>query len=280
MEDKKSLDLNNLLSLREAGSVSGFHENYLASLIRNKKLQAVKVGFAWFIQKEELQKFLDLKVKYQRNIPPVSNSTIHSSNLPVVINLPPPTPQIKKIENKIDDWDKKVFENIPELSVKDRSASGGQKNYLTFKLALKTLRAFLVISTLAFFFFISSSSTPSLEKNPSTLLRASENLSLVLNSFSKEDFKNAVLQIPETIDLEIENARQKITQLGRQAKIFSQKIFSGIIQFPKQTKNFVQNIFSRKTIVVEYKKEGQGASDKGLEKEKTENDFLTLAPIR
>ena len=69
MEEEKSLDLNNLLSLRESGSISGFHKNYLASLIRNKELRAVKVGFAWFIPKNEFQKFLDSKIKYQRNTP-------------------------------------------------------------------------------------------------------------------------------------------------------------------------------------------------------------------
>lgn len=128
MESEKSLDLNNLpshqsgveglLSLREAGSISGFHKNYLASLIRNKELRAVKVGFAWFIPKEEFQKFLDGKVKYKRT-PPYQGGKTKTFPLLTKEGVGEVERSEKEIVNaEVDSWDKNIFAKADELQKK------------------------------------------------------------------------------------------------------------------------------------------------------------------
>jgi len=52
----------NLISLREATKHCPYSQGYLAFLIRQGKLKAMKIGKSWVIKKEWLKEYLD-KIK-------------------------------------------------------------------------------------------------------------------------------------------------------------------------------------------------------------------------
>jgi hypothetical protein len=56
--DTKNLD--DVITLREAGQMSGYHPDYLSFLIRNGKLQGQKLGKTWVTSQSEVRRFLEL----------------------------------------------------------------------------------------------------------------------------------------------------------------------------------------------------------------------------
>lgn len=50
-----------LISLREASKISGYHSDYLSFLIRNSKLKGQRIGRMWLINKNEFERFLKNK---------------------------------------------------------------------------------------------------------------------------------------------------------------------------------------------------------------------------
>jgi len=52
-----------ILSLKEASTISGYHADYLSLLIRRKKLEGIKVGKSWAIDRRDLEKLLRSKKK-------------------------------------------------------------------------------------------------------------------------------------------------------------------------------------------------------------------------
>lgn len=50
-------ELENWLTIREASDESGYAEEYLRKLIRDKELSAVKKGNAWLISLEALREY-------------------------------------------------------------------------------------------------------------------------------------------------------------------------------------------------------------------------------
>jgi len=52
---------NELISLREASKISGYHSDYLSFLIRSNKLKGNKVGHMWVVYKNDLENFLKKK---------------------------------------------------------------------------------------------------------------------------------------------------------------------------------------------------------------------------
>jgi len=47
-----------ILSLKEASVISGYHSDYLSYLIRNGKLKGKKMGRSWFITRADLDEYL------------------------------------------------------------------------------------------------------------------------------------------------------------------------------------------------------------------------------
>jgi len=56
---------NELISLKEASAISGYHPDYLSFLIRSGKLKGTKISRTWFVDKNELETFLKVKVNPQ-----------------------------------------------------------------------------------------------------------------------------------------------------------------------------------------------------------------------
>ncbi|EKD43042.1 MAG: hypothetical protein ACD_72C00487G0001 [uncultured bacterium] len=53
--------MGGLISLREAATISGYHQDYLSFLIRKNKLNGKKIGRSWCVREEELRDFLAKK---------------------------------------------------------------------------------------------------------------------------------------------------------------------------------------------------------------------------
>ena len=49
------------ISLKEVAKLTGYHPDYISYLIRNKKIDAEKIGRNWFTTKEEVQSYLSTK---------------------------------------------------------------------------------------------------------------------------------------------------------------------------------------------------------------------------
>ena len=49
------------ISLREASAITGYHPDYLSSLIRNKQLEGKKIGRNWYTTKEALKDYKFVK---------------------------------------------------------------------------------------------------------------------------------------------------------------------------------------------------------------------------
>ena len=45
------------ITLKEAGSISGYHPDYIGALIRSNKVKGKKVGKNWFVSKKEVQEY-------------------------------------------------------------------------------------------------------------------------------------------------------------------------------------------------------------------------------
>lgn len=50
-----------LISLKQAVEISGYTQDYLGSLIREKKLKGKKIGRDWFTTEEALKKYISTK---------------------------------------------------------------------------------------------------------------------------------------------------------------------------------------------------------------------------
>src|SRR3954470_24807300 len=53
--------LKNLISLREASKISGYHADYISSLIRLRKIRGKRIGRNWFTTKQEIERYLTAK---------------------------------------------------------------------------------------------------------------------------------------------------------------------------------------------------------------------------
>lgn len=53
--------MENFLTLRQASKITGYHPDYLSYLVRNKKLPAKRIGRAWCVTEEALNKFIKEK---------------------------------------------------------------------------------------------------------------------------------------------------------------------------------------------------------------------------
>ncbi len=56
-----STELTDLISMTEAGKISGYHPDYLSALARQGKLDAKKIGRNWLVSKRALNIFLGQK---------------------------------------------------------------------------------------------------------------------------------------------------------------------------------------------------------------------------
>jgi hypothetical protein len=52
---------DDFITLKEAGSISGYHPDYIGALIRSKKVKGKKVGKNWFVSKKEVQEHFSTK---------------------------------------------------------------------------------------------------------------------------------------------------------------------------------------------------------------------------
>lgn len=50
--------LNKVISLKEASKISGYHQDYLSSLIRKKEIKGKKIGGSWFTTEEEIKNYI------------------------------------------------------------------------------------------------------------------------------------------------------------------------------------------------------------------------------
>jgi len=53
--------MDGLISLHEAAKISGYHQDYLSYLIRNKKLPGVRIGRSWGLKRQDLINFISAK---------------------------------------------------------------------------------------------------------------------------------------------------------------------------------------------------------------------------
>ena len=61
MDHVRNLKMENLkkvISLHQASKISGYHQDYLSSLIRNKEIQGEKMGGNWFTTENEIKNYI------------------------------------------------------------------------------------------------------------------------------------------------------------------------------------------------------------------------------
>jgi hypothetical protein len=58
--------LKKVISLKQASSISGYHQDYLSFLIRRGEIKGQKIGRFWFTTEQEINKYL-LKQKVRQN---------------------------------------------------------------------------------------------------------------------------------------------------------------------------------------------------------------------
>jgi len=58
--------MKNLISLNQASKISGYHQDYLSSLIRKNEIKGTKIGTNWFTNEEELKNYI-FKKKIRHN---------------------------------------------------------------------------------------------------------------------------------------------------------------------------------------------------------------------
>ena len=51
-------NLRKVISLHQASKISGYHQDYLSSLIRKKDIQGQKMGGNWFTTEEEVRNYI------------------------------------------------------------------------------------------------------------------------------------------------------------------------------------------------------------------------------
>ena len=49
------------ITLREAGSISGYHPDYIGALIRSNKVKGKKIGKNWYVSRKEVREYLATK---------------------------------------------------------------------------------------------------------------------------------------------------------------------------------------------------------------------------
>ncbi len=62
-------NLKKVISLHQASLISGYHQDYLSSLIRKKEIKGEKVGRNWFTTEEEIRKYiLKQEIRHKKSI--------------------------------------------------------------------------------------------------------------------------------------------------------------------------------------------------------------------
>ena len=51
-------NLRKVISLNQASKISGYHQDYLSSLIRKKEIEGEKLGGNWFTTEEEIKNYI------------------------------------------------------------------------------------------------------------------------------------------------------------------------------------------------------------------------------
>ena len=51
-------NLNKVISLHQASKISGYHQDYLSSLIRKNEIEGQKMGGNWFTTEEEIRNYI------------------------------------------------------------------------------------------------------------------------------------------------------------------------------------------------------------------------------
>ncbi len=51
-------NLKKVISLHQASKISGYHQDYLSSLIRKKEIKGEKMGGNWFITEDEIKNYI------------------------------------------------------------------------------------------------------------------------------------------------------------------------------------------------------------------------------
>jgi hypothetical protein len=62
-------NLRKVISLHQASLISGYHQDYLSSLIRKKEIKGEKVGRNWFTTEEEVRRYiLKKEIRHKKSI--------------------------------------------------------------------------------------------------------------------------------------------------------------------------------------------------------------------
>ncbi|MBP6884111.1 MAG: hypothetical protein KBC06_02670 [Candidatus Pacebacteria bacterium] len=62
-------NLRKVISLHQASIISGYHQDYLSSLIRKKEIKGEKVGRNWFTTEEEIKKYiLKQEIRHKKSV--------------------------------------------------------------------------------------------------------------------------------------------------------------------------------------------------------------------
>ena len=60
-------NLNKAISLNQAAKITGYHSDYLSSLIRKGEIKGEKIGGSWFTTHEEIKNYIfKQKVRHQK----------------------------------------------------------------------------------------------------------------------------------------------------------------------------------------------------------------------
>ena len=51
-------NLNKIISLNQASKISGYHQDYLSSLLRKNEIKGTKMGNNWFTTEEEIRNYI------------------------------------------------------------------------------------------------------------------------------------------------------------------------------------------------------------------------------
>lgn len=61
-------NLKKIISLHQASQISGYHQDYLSSLIRKKEIKGEKLGSNWFTTEEEIKNYIFKQKIRNKNI--------------------------------------------------------------------------------------------------------------------------------------------------------------------------------------------------------------------
>jgi hypothetical protein len=113
VNDTKSKNQNNFISLSEASEKTGYHQDYLGFLCRTGKLEGFKIGRNWVITQSALESFLANNASGQiEAVQTVPVKVIAPSASVPVPAVPTVSQEVEKSKHDLSNLKRKVFEDL------------------------------------------------------------------------------------------------------------------------------------------------------------------------